>query len=230
MTNKKKSNKMVFIVAGGVALVMICVVVLVVKVLLSSDSSGRQRQIQQVTLMTPPPTPKVKEKEPEPEIEKEEEIIEQEMDEPEPEPMEDAASDEPPPGQDLGLDADGSGGSDSFGLKAKKGARSLIGGSYSESSLLKKYAWYTRIVQEELREKVNSYMEGNGGIPDGDLNAIVQITLDENGNILDFKIATSSGSADMDAAVKTSLESAQISEAPPSNMPKTIKLKISARG
>ena len=230
MTEKKKSQKAVFFIVGGVALVMICVVILVVKVILSSDSSGRQRQIQQVTLMTPPPPPKVKEKEPEPEIEKEEKVIEQEMEEQDPGPMEESTSDEPPPGQDLGLDADGTGGSDAFGLKAKKGARSIIGGSYSESSLLKKYAWYTKIVQEELRKKVNNYMEGNGGIPDGDLNAIVQITLDENGNILDFGITTSSGDPDMDAAVRASLETAQISEPPPQNMPKTIKLKISARG
>jgi outer membrane biosynthesis protein TonB len=171
----------------------------------------------------------VKEKEPEPEVEKEEEIIEQEMEE-EPEPMEETASDEPPPGQDLGLDADGTAGSDGFGLKAKKGARSIIGGKYSETSLLKKYAWYTRIIQEELRKKVNNYMEGNGGIPDGDLNAVVQITLDDNGNILDFDITTSSGNAEMDAAVEASLGMAQISESPPEDMPKTLKLKISARG
>jgi TonB family protein len=230
MTEKKKSQKTVFIIAGGVAVAMICVFALVLKILLSEDSGRRKRQIQQVTLMTPPPPPKVKVKEPEPEIEKEEEIIEQEMEEPEPEPMDDQASDEPPPGQDLGLDADGTAGSDGFGLKAKKGARSIIGGTYSESSLLKKYAWYTRIVQEELRKKVNGYLEENGGIPDGDLNAIVQITLDDNGNILDFGIVTSSGDANMDEAVKSSLEMAQISEAPPQDMPKTIKLKISARG
>lgn len=220
---------MVFIIAGGVALVVVCLIVLALKVLLSSDGSGRRRQIQQVTLMTPPPPPKIKEKEPEPEIEKKEEIIEQEMEE-EPEPVEDTASDEPPPGQDLGLDADGSAGSDAFGLKAKKGARSIIGGKYSETSLLKKYAWYTRIIQEELRKKVNNYLEENGGLPDGDLNAIVRITLDENGNILDFGITTPSGNADMDAAVEASLGMSQISEPPPVDMPKTIKLKISARG
>jgi protein TonB len=229
MADKKKSQRIVFLVAGGVALALVCLVVLVLKVLLSSDSGGRNRQIQQVTLLTPPPPPKIKEKEPEPEIEKKEEIIEPEMEE-EPEPVEDQASDEPPPGQDLGLDADGAAGSDSFGLRAKKGARSIIGGSYSEASLLKKYAWYTRIIQEELRKKVNTHLEGNGGMPDGDLNAIVKITLDENGNILDFGIMTSSGDAKMDAAVKASLEMAQISEPPPDDMPKTIKLKISAKG
>lgn len=230
MTEKKKSQRMVFIIAGGVAFVMVCLIVLVVKVLLSSDSSGRNRQIQQVTLMTPPPPPKVKEKEPEPEIEKEEEIIEQEMEEPEPEPMDDQTGDEPPPGQDLGLDADGTGGSDAFGLKAKKGARSIIGGQYSDTSLLRKYAWYTTIIQKELRTKVNKYMEENGGIPDGNLKAIVEITLDDAGNILSFDISDSSGNKQMDEAVLASLKTAKISEPPPVNMPKTVKLKISAKG
>jgi outer membrane biosynthesis protein TonB len=230
MTEKKKSQRTVFFVAGGVAVVMICVLGLILKVLLSEDSGRRKRQIQQVTLMTPPPPPKVKEKEPEPEIEKKEEVIEQEMEEPEPNPVEDQVSDEPPPGDDLALDADGGDGSDSFGLKAKKGGRSIIGGGYSNLELLKKYAWYTRIVQEELRKKVNKYMEENGGLPDDNLDAVVQITLDGDGNILTFKITDSSGDATMDEAVAASLNLSRISEPPPQEMPKTLKLKISAKG
>lgn len=230
MTNKKKSNRMVFIVAGGVALVMICVVALVLKMLLSDDGGKRQRQIQTVTVMTPPPPPKVKEKEPEPEIEKKEEIIEQEMEEPEPEQMDEPVSDEPPPGEDLALDTEGGSGSDSFGLKAKKGGRSIIGGQYSKSSLLIKYSWYTNIMQKELRNKVNQYMEENGGIPDGNLSTIVEVTLDDQGNILAYDISGPSGNSQMDEAVLASLQKVKISEPPPSGMPKTVKLKISAKG
>ena len=183
-----------------------------------------------VTLMKPPPPPKIKEKPPEPEVEKKEEIIEPEQQEPEPEPMEDQANDEPPPGNELGLDADGAGGSDGFGLKAKKGGRSLIGGKYSDSSLMRRYAWYTRIIQEELRKRINKYMEGNGGVPDGNLKAIVQISLDKEGNVLDFLIEGSSGNDHMDEALKKTLALAKISEPPPQGMPKTLKLKISSKG
>jgi TonB family protein len=93
-----------------------------------------------------------------------------------------------------------------------------------------RYGWYTRIIQEELRKRVNQYMEENGGIPDGNLKAIIRITLDSEGNILDFAISDSSGNDQMDAAVLASLRTTKISEAPPEDMPKTIKLKISAKG
>jgi TonB family protein len=96
--------------------------------------------------------------------------------------------------------------------------------------MMRKYSWYTAIVQKELRKKVNQYMEENGGIPDGDLSAIVKITLDERGNVLKFDISDSSGNPTMDAAVLASLKKVKISEPPPSQMPKTLRLKISAKG
>ncbi len=230
MIQKVDQKKRMYLIAGGIALVLICISVFLVKLLLTDDGQKRNKQIQMVTVVKPPPPPKVKEKPPEPEVEKKEEIIEPEQQEPEPEPMEEQASDEPPPGQDLGLDAEGGAGSDSFGLKAKKGGRSLIGGQFSKSSLLIKYGWYTRIIQNELRKKVNKYLEENGGIPDGDLKAIVQITLDETGNILEYAIVDTSGNAHMDEAVQSSLAIARISAPPPIGMPRTLKLKISAKG
>jgi TonB family protein len=58
----------------------------------------------------------------------------------------------------------------------------------------------------------------------------VNITLDGEGNIVDFDISNSSGNSQMDAAVLASLRMAKISEPPPEDMPKTVKLKISAKG
>ncbi|MFH0725685.1 MAG: TonB family protein [Pseudomonadota bacterium] len=231
----QKQQKNIFLLVGGITLVLICVAVFAVKLLVSDDGQKRKKQIQMVTILTPPPPPppKIKEKLPEPEVVKKEEIVEPKEKEPEPEPVEDQqAKDEPPPGQDLGIDGEGGDGSDGFGLAARKGGRSLIGGSSGggSRSLMIKYAWYTSLIQEELRKKLNKCFEENGGIPSGNPKAVVQITLSEEGNILACELQNSSGDSHMDHAVQTSFKTAKISEPPPTDMPRTIKLKISARG
>ena len=95
---------------------------------------------------------------------------------------------------------------------------------------MRRYAWYTRIIQEELRKRMNRHMEENGGIPDGDLKALVQIKLDDSGRIVDFDLARSSGNTKMDNAVVKAMQLAAIGEPPPRGMPRVIKLKISAKG
>ena len=226
----KDPKKMIRYVSAGIAVVMICLAFSVVKMLSSDDSQKRKKNIQSVNLLKPPPPPKVKEKPPEPEVKKKEEIIEQTPEEPEPEQMNEDNADEPPPGNELGLDADGSGGSDGFGLRAKKGGRSIIGGGTGSGTLMRRYAWYTRILEEELRKRLNSHLEKNGGIPDENLKAIVSIKLDDRGKILDVRIAGSCGNKEIDRAMETSFKLAKISEPPPGGMPRTIKLKISVKG
>ena len=230
---KKKKNKTKYIVGGiaaGVIILLLTGAVFAVKFLLNDDGAHRKRRIQMVTVVKPPPPPKVKEKPPEPEVKKQEEIVEPEPEEAPPEEMEDQAQDDTPPGEDLGLDAEGAAGSDGFGLKANKGGRSLIGGSGGGASLMRRYAWYTRIIQDELRKRMKRHMEENGGIPDGDMKALIQIKLDEFGKIVDYSLARSSGNSTMDEAVVNALKLATISEPPPKGMPRTIKLKISAKG
>jgi len=229
--NRKKKIRFVF---GGVAacvvLLMVVGAVFALKYLLKDDQQRRRRRIQMISVVKPPPPPKIKEKPPEPEIKKKEEIIEPEPEETPPEPTDDMSEDDVPPGEDLGLDADGSAGSDGFGLRAKKGGRALIGGTYSNASMMRRYAWYTRIIQEELRKQLNRHMEKNGGFPDGNPKALILITLDESGKIVDYNLSQSSGNSKMDDAVVTALKLAAISEPPPKGMPLILKLKISAKG
>ncbi|MFH1984384.1 MAG: TonB family protein [Pseudomonadota bacterium] len=215
--------------ASVIALCMICVGVWIIKMLVADDSQKRHRRIQQITMLKPPPPPKVKEMPPPPEIKKKDEIVEQPPEETPPEDQQDA-SDEPPPGDDLGLDADGSGGADGFGLRAKKGGRALIGGGLGTNSLLRKYAWYTEILQSEIRKRVRKYLEENGGVPSGSLNTYVKIRIDAAGRINNFKIYGSSGNASMDQAVTEAIKITQFGETPPDGMPLTMKLKISSKG
>ena len=87
----------------------------------------QRKMVQQITVVAPPPPPPPPPPEEIEEPEVEEEVIEEEI--------EDAPPDEGPdevPAESLAMDADGSAGSDAFGIKAKKGGRGLLdrGGSF----------------------------------------------------------------------------------------------------
>ena len=92
---------------------------------LKGSKAPEPPKVQEISLIQPPPPPP-----PPPKLE-EPPPPEQVMEEPPPEPepiAEEAPADEAPPGDELGLDADGTAGSDGFGLRGKKGGRGLIGG------------------------------------------------------------------------------------------------------
>ncbi|MEW6519458.1 MAG: TonB family protein [Thermodesulfobacteriota bacterium] len=223
-----KQNKALTLIIGGVAAVLLVVAISGIVFVMKDKPEARKRQVQMVTLVKPPPPPppqEMQEQPPEPE-----EVMEEPV--PEEAPREDMADepDAPPPGELLGLDAEGGTGSDGFGLAARKGGRSLIGGNGGRESLLRKYAWYTGIVRQELEELVRRYLEEHGGIPKGELQTVVKIQLDEQGKVNAFKIEGSSGNSEMDRAVAQILEKAAVNEPPPSDMPKIIKLRISSQG
>ena len=174
----------------------------------------------------PPPPPKSKEKLPEPEIKKKEELVEQEPEDQPPDQMEDTGKDDAPPGDDLGLDADGIGGGDGFGLKAKRGGRSITELGSGHQNLLKRYAWYTRILQDEIRDKVNKILEKIDDLPEGKHKMMLRIKLDGTGNIVFISIFKSSGNPKVDEVVEQAVTGFKVSEAPPDSMPKTMKVKV----
>jgi TonB family protein len=230
MAQKKKrgSAKFIWFASAAIAVVLIAGGVMVAFMLISDDEGRRRQVVQMVTLVKPPPPPPpVKEKPPEPEMKKEE-IIEDKKEEPRQE--ETTEADDQPAGDQLGLDAEGGAGSDSFGLVGKKGGRALIGGDSGEQSLLRKYAWYTAIIQEEIKKRVRKTLDENGGIPKGKLEAVVRLVMDEGGAISEFRIIGSSGNHSMDEAVKEALASARIREAPPRDMPRAMKIKVTSKG
>ena len=124
MTKQQRFRRYLPSIAGGLILIVLIGFIIHFISNIKDKPEKKERKIQAISLTKPPPPPppppKV-EKPPEPEPE---EKIEQP--EPEPEDIPDVA-DEPPPG-DLGLDAEGTAGSDGFGLAARKGGRGLFGG------------------------------------------------------------------------------------------------------
>ena len=231
-----KQNKALMLIIGGIAAVVLVAVVSGLLLVVKEKPTARKRQVQMVTLVKPPPPPppppqpEMKEQPPEQKEVMEESVVEEA-------PQQDVAEDvdAPPPGELLGLDAEGGSGSDGFGLVGRKGGRSLVGsgnggGGVNKAALLQQFAWYTRIVREELENLVRRHLEENGGIPKGELQTIVKIQLDEQGRVNAFKIEGSSGNTEMDRAVAKILETAAVNEPPPEEMPKIIKLKISSQG
>jgi outer membrane biosynthesis protein TonB len=220
---RRASKNLIWGVSAAVALVFMVGAGILLKMLISDDGQKRQRQIQMVTLVKPPPPPKIKERPPEPEVKKVELIIEPEVEEEMPEETEQQAESEAPPGDELGLDADGAAGSDSFGLRAKKGGRALIGGGGGKSQ----YAWYTNMVVREVEKTVNDLVQSNGGCPDSKFKAVVRIVLNERGGVVEHFLLVSSGNRKVDDAISEALDAAKISEPPPVGMPRKMKLKIS---
>jgi protein TonB len=205
----------------------------IVKTIMSGSEPRKKDTIATVTLLKPPP-PVIKEKPPEPEqvkdIPKKEEIIDPEVNESQT-PQNDN-KDNTPAGDSLGVDAEGGAGSDSFGLVGKKGGRNLLaGGSGSgKLSLLTKFTGYTQIVTTELRKKVMKHLDEEGGIPKGKLQAVVRLSVDLDGKVVDYRIIGSSGNNRMDEAIIDSLHSLRISEPPPEGMPRTMNIRIISQG
>lgn len=181
---------------------------------MSGTSAPQQPRVQQISLVVPPPPPpppQVNEPEPEPEME---------MDEPEPEPLADDMA-EAPPGDTLGLDADGVAGSDGFGLAARKGGRGLLGGGDA-------HAWYAGILQREL-QTVLSNDETIRSL--GEYAVIVSIRLSDDGYIEDSRLLSGSNNPALDAALRNALTAGvRLSREPPDDLPQPIRLRISSRG
>lgn len=215
------SQTKVRLVSTVIVVFLLALGAVAMKILVDHDAS-KKKNVHMVRLIKPPPPPPVIENKPEPEVK--EEIKEPEPDEA-PEDQ-DVAQDDVAPGDQLGLDADGAGGGDSFGLMGKKGGRALIGGAYDENEvLMRKYAAYIRIIEEEISKKLAK----KGDIPTGNLQTLVVIVIDERGRIVNHWVYATSGNHVMDDAVAEALDQiGRVSEPPPEGMPRTVKIRVTS--
>lgn len=138
--------------------------------------SEQKKVIQQITVIKPPPPPP---EPPPPEEQEEIEEFEEETPE-EPEPLPDDAADEPPAGEDLGVDADAVAGGDSFGLQARKGGRGLLAGGSAYGNYLK--SELNKIV---LRDKELNYLE---------YEVVLELKLNSDGSIANYDLDLIKGS------------------------------------
>ena len=205
------------LIGGGFLLLFTIGVVLLIRDFIVNAEPHKKNKVQQISLVQPPP-PKIEEKPPEPE-KPEEKPPEEEVKLDQPEAPQDA-KDEPPPGQDLALDADGGAGTDGFGLGAKKGGRELtsIGGS--------RFGGYLGSLQQNIRDALSQNDKVRKA---GDYKITVKLWIARNGSVDRIELLDSTGSNDVDAAMKRVLSGITLLKDPPEDMPQPVKIRISAR-
>jgi protein TonB len=176
------------------------------------DTAPAQKKVVQVTLIQPPPPPP-KIEQPPPEMKQEVKI-----DEPQETPDEPPdAPDDAPVGDALGLDADGTGSGDAFGLIGKKGGRGFLEGGAA--------AWYKGIVQQELKELLYDKIEQ---LKAARYSVRLKINLDPEGNFRLIALEGSTGDPQVDAALKRVLAQGRLREKPPENLAGLMRVQINS--
>jgi len=136
------------------------------------------------------------------------------------EPIPDVA-DEAPPG-DLGLDAEGTAGSDAFGLAARKGGTGLLGGGGRGSP----FAWYGNIIKNGILDILAEREE----LRKISYSAIVKLWVNPDGSVNRFELARGSNDADIDELLSSLISKyRKVGEIPPPGMEQPVKLKITSR-
>jgi protein TonB len=186
--------------------------VYVLKTWLADNQPESRKIVQQVTILTPPPPPPPPEEQPpEPEVEEE---IEPEPDEVVEETPENA---EPPAGSDLGVDADGAGAGDGFGLIGKKGGRSLLDGS--------PFAWYEGLMVSELQDVLSNI----DALKSVEYDLRIKLKLGFDGSVERIVLVSTTGDRKKDEMLLSALhEFTRFSRMPPGKMPPVVTLKITS--
>lgn len=216
MTKRKNWKVHLPKIIGGVIVTILVALIIYGISTFEQESDGRpQRKIQPITLLKPPPPPP-----PPPEIEKppEPEMVEEKIPEPDPEPENLPDVDDAPPADSLGLDADGSAGSDGFGLAARKGGRGLLSGNPN--------AWFGNIVKNQLQVLISDVDD----LRRTRYTATVRIWVDKQGNVTRFELVRGSNDDRIDEKLQMTLAKLkQINKAPPAGMKQPIKFRITNR-
>ena len=201
--------------AGAFILLVMTGMALLVHHMLNSTGEEKKPVIQQIMLVRPPPPPppKVEEKPPPP---KEEVKI------PEPKPMESPKPDNAPPAKNLGLDTKGGPGSDNFGLVGNKGGQDIIGGAGSGS----RFGWYSTVVQQGIY----AALQKEKALRESSYRVVVKLWLDKTGHVERVELGGSTGSAQLDDALKVALQRMKpLSEAPPEDLPQPVQIRVTSR-
>ena len=233
---KKKKSQSSYVIPVVIVLFFVGIGVGIFYLLAVDKGGGKKVFVAKIDLIKPdrsePPPPK--EKLPEPEIQQKQDIVTAPVNTPD----QPAGDDKPAADGPLGLEGDGGAGADGFGLAARgKVGRDIttIGTGNGlhigdQGAILRKYAGYFRLVQEEMKKIAFKHLDEAGKFPKGKLEATVQIVMDDEGVITECRIVRSSGNSAVDKVVKESLRLARISLPPPRDVPRRINVRMTAQG
>ncbi len=184
------------------------------------------REMTVVNIVLPPPPPP-----PPPMIEQQKVIdqpkmVEQEMPEDQPvekpvdEPIKDAKNQEPP--GPLALDAKATGPGDLFNLGSKVGG-SPYGGRGGGGS---RWGWYASIVQVQIEAALRANEKTRSAVT----QIQVRLWADGTGRINRVELASSTGNAELDAAIRNEvLGRLTLREPPPNDMPMPMVTRVTMR-
>jgi protein TonB len=183
-----------------------------------------KKVVQQVVMVQPPPPPPPPPPEQQPpEPEPEEQKVEEPEPEQEPEPAPEEA--EQPPGEELGVDAEGGAGSDAFGLVGRKGGRSLLGGTAGSAIL-----WYGGQVKRHLEDELRDLLADTEARRSS-YAVVVDVWIGPDGRIGRAELAGGSGRPEVDRAIQGALPRLRfaLSKPPPDHMPQPVKIRLTSR-
>jgi protein TonB len=211
-SRKQKLRYVPALVMAVTVLVLSIGLFLLVQNWMSAPTPASKPIAQEVRIIRPPPPPPKVEEPPPPE---------EDVDVPEPEPEPDPSQpDDAPPGEQLGLDADGVAGGDGFGLAARKGGRDLLASNGSA------YAWYAGVVKNEILQ----LLADDQRIRRGSYSVPVRVWILPDGSIDRVRLAQSTGDADRDRAIEQALEKLRrFTQAPPEGMPQPLSVRLVSR-
>ena len=161
----------------------------------------------------------MEEKLPEPEIKEEVKV-------PEPDQMPDVPSDQPPAGDQLGVDAEGSGSGDSFGLVGKPGGKDITTIGSGDGAGRSKFAYFAGVLERRFVDEFNR----NEALKTRDYTILIRVWLESDGVVSRFELDGSSGNAETDQAVKSTLASLGTVDKPPADLPQPVRLRVVHRG
>lgn len=195
-------------------------VIWLVKDFINNAEPPEKTHVQKISLVKPPP-PKPEEKLPEPEKMEQEQPKQDEVQLDAPPTPDQPADEGPPPGEQLGLDADGGSGSDGFGLAARKGGRDIttLGGGGD------RMAWFSKRISRQLEDELKRAKALQGK----DYQVIAQVWFDVAGGVTRVRMDKGSGNAELDEALRREILSVTLRDPLPEDMPQPVKLRVVSR-
>ncbi len=199
------------LLAGAVLLALFAVGVwLLLDKVLKNGAATSKKVVQQISLIQPPPPPpppKVEEKPPDP--------VKDEVKVNEPPPVKNDQA--PPPGKDLGVDAEGGAGGDDFGLLGRKGGRDLLSSD--------RFGWYG----SQVKAGIYDVLMGDDRTRKARYSVVVKVWMTAGGKVQRVELEGTSGNPEIDARITHALTGVHVADAPPEDLPQPIRLRIAAR-
>jgi periplasmic protein TonB len=224
------SNRGAYLRYGAVVAVIMMVLGGGWYIVMSGSDMPAPKQVRELTVVNiippppPPPPPEQKMLE-QPKVTEETKMIEQPLDEKPPEkpadePVKDAKNEEPP--GPLSLDAKATGPGDLFNLGSKVGGNPYGGRGGGGS----KFGWYASIVQTQIEAAIRANERTKNAV----MQLQFRIWADNTGRISRVELVNSSGSAEVDAAIRNDvIGRLTLREPPPNDMPMPINVRATGR-